>query len=60
MAAIAAIEDLQTVKADLESFEKKDPDGFKRMVELFKQHRKVGYKNIIAMAYGKTPEELKQ
>ena len=60
MAAIAAIEDLQAVAKDLAKFEKDNPEGFTRMVDLLKTHRKVGYKNIIRMAYGDKPEDLKQ
>jgi hypothetical protein len=60
MGAIASLEDLRAVKADLGVFEHEHPEGATAFAELLKKHRKVGYKNICKMALGSTPEELKE
>lgn len=59
MAAIAGIEDLKAAQAALKKIEKKYPEAYAEVVQLFKDHRMIGYKNIARLAYGSTPEELK-
>jgi len=60
MAAVASLEDLQSVSKDLKSIKKKYPEAYDAFSDLFKTHRKVGYKNIAKMSMGSTPEELKE
>lgn len=60
MAAVAPIEDLKSAHKDLKAIEKKHPEAFTSFVDLFKAHRKIGYKNIAKLAMGSTPEELKE
>ena len=60
MAAVAPIEELKACKDELERFKKDSPTAYEWMQSLFDTHRKVGYKNIVKMIYGKTPEELKE
>lgn len=60
MAAVASLEDLQSVHKDLKAIKKKHPEAYDTFTDLFKTHRKVGYKNIAKMAMGSTPEELKE
>lgn len=60
MAAIASIEDLKAAKDALKKVEKKHPEAYAEFVQLLKDHRKIGYKNIARLAFGSTPEELKE
>ncbi len=60
MAAVASLEDLQSVNKDLKAIKKKHPEAFNAFTDLFQTHRRVGYKNIAKMAMGSTPEELKE
>lgn len=60
MAALAPIEDLEKVKKELDAFKEKYPEAYGEIGALFSVNRRVGYKNIVRMIYGETPEELKQ
>ena len=60
MPAIATIEELKSVQADIDHFKTADPNRYKAMADLLKRHRKVGYKNICKLFLGEsTPEKLK-
>ncbi len=59
MPAIASIEDLKAAKADTDKFRKEHGDATIVLVDLFAKHKMIGYKNIVKMFNGQTPEELK-
>lgn len=60
MPAIATIEELRSVQADIDRFKETEPKAYEAMAELLKKHRKVGYKNICKLFLGEsTPEKLK-
>ena len=59
MAAKASVEDLKAAQAVLKKAEKKHPEAYAEFVQLLKDHRMIGYKNIARLAYGSTPDELK-
>ena len=60
MPSVASLEDLKTVQNDLDVIGDKHPEAYVDFSELFKKHRKVGYKNICKMLLGEaTPEKLK-
>ena len=60
MPAVASIEDLRSVEADLAALRARHPEGYEALAELFRAHRKVGYKNICKLMLGEaTPEKLK-
>ena len=60
MPAVASLEELKAVEADLKALEGAQPDAYRALVELFRRHRKVGYKNISKLMMGEaTPEKLK-
>ena len=61
MPAIAPLEDLERIANELESLKMKNPEIYGNFVELFKNNRKVGYKNICKLLIGEAnPHELKQ
>ena len=60
MAAVAPIEDLQKCKEELDQFKKDSPKEYEWMQAFFDKNRVLGYKNIVRMIYGVTPEELKK
>lgn len=60
MPSVASLEELKAVHMDLEKAKQADAEAYTRIAELFKKHRKVGYKNICKMLLGEaTPEKLK-
>ena len=59
MAAKASLGELAEAKAALKKIEKKHPEAYAEFVQLLKDHRMIGYKNIARLAYGSTPDELK-
>jgi len=59
MSAIASIEDLKNAEAEIKVFEKRYPEAFTEIVSVLKVNRKIGYKNLAQLMFGKTPEELK-
>jgi hypothetical protein len=60
MPAVASLEELKAVEAQLGELRSKHPEGYTDLVELFRRHRKVGYKNICKMMMGEaTAEKLK-
>lgn len=60
MPAVASIEDLRAVEADLLALKVAHPQAYDALAALFRAHRKVGYKNICKLMLGEaTPEKLK-
>ena len=60
MASIATLEDLKAVQSDLDQIRSQYPDVYKVVADMFRKHRKVGYKNICKMFLDEsTPEKLK-
>ena len=60
MPAIASLEELKAVEADLKQIQESAPEQYSAFAALFKKHRKIGYKNICKMLLGEaTPEKLK-
>lgn len=60
MPAVAELADLKAVEADLARVKEFSPEAYAQLAEVFKKHRKVGYKNICKMLLGEaTPEKLK-
>ncbi len=60
MAALASLEELRNVLADLEQLKGRFPEAYEAVGSLLKKHRKVGYKNICKLLLGEsTPEKLK-
>jgi len=60
MAAIASLEELKKVNEGLKKLKQEEPEGYKKIADLIKKNRKVGYRNICKMMLGEvTPEELK-
>ena len=60
MPSVATLEDLQLVQVDLEKLKETSPDSYALFADLFRRHRKVGYKNICKLLLGEaTPEKLK-
>ncbi len=60
MAALATLEELQNVLADLEQLKARFPEAYDAVAGLLRKHRKVGYKNISKLLLGEsTPEKLK-
>jgi hypothetical protein len=61
MSAIAPLEDFVRIANELESLEMKNPEIYRDFVALFKNNRKVGYKNICKLLMKEaTPHELKR
>jgi len=60
MPAVASLEELKVVEEQLGQLRSKHPEGYADLVELFRRHRKIGYKNICKMMMGEaTAEKLK-
>lgn len=60
MPAIASLEELKAVEVHLEQLKSRHPEAYGEVVELFRRHRKVGYKNICKMMMGEaTAAKLK-
>ncbi|HEB09876.1 MAG TPA: hypothetical protein ENI06_01525 [Spirochaetales bacterium] len=60
MPAVASLEDLKKVEEQLLTIKENHLQGYAGLVELFRQNRKIGYKNICKMMMGEaTPEKLK-
>ena len=60
MPAVASLEDLKKVEEQLRTIKENHPQGYVGLVELFRQNRKIGYKNICKLMMGEaTPEKLK-
>jgi len=60
MPAVASLEDLRDVSRDLEQLRGRHPEAYAEVSEVFRRHRKVGYKNICKLMLGEaTPEKLK-
>lgn len=60
MPAIAPLEDLKAVAAEVKNLKQEHPDSYQSFVDLFKKYRRVGYKNICKLLLEEaTPEKLK-
>ena len=60
MPAVATLEELKAVEEQLRELKASQPEAYGQLVELFRRHRKVGYKNICKMMMEEaTPEKLK-
>jgi hypothetical protein len=60
MAAIASLDDLKKVLADLEQMKAASPEAYDAIAAILRKHRAVGYKNICKLLLGEsTPEKLK-
>ena len=60
MPAVASLEELKAVEKQLLELKSRHPDVYTDFVDLFRRHRKVGYKNICKMMMGEaTAEKLK-
>jgi hypothetical protein len=60
MPAVATLEELKAVEEQLRQLKASQPEAYGQVVELFRRHRKVGYKNICKMMMEEaTPEKLK-
>lgn len=60
MPAIATLEELKAVDAALKKLKEEYPDVYEKFTQLFKDNRKIGYKNICKLLIGEaTPEKLK-
>jgi len=60
MPAIATLEELKAVDAALKKLEEEFPQAYEKFSQLFKDNRKIGYKNIAKLLIGEaTPEKLK-
>ncbi len=60
MAALASLEELKLVLADLEQLKAAQPDAYDLVAAVLRKHRKAGYKNICKLLLGEsTPEKLK-
>ena len=57
MPAVASLEELKTVEEQLRGLKSAYPDAYAEVVELFRRHRKVGYKNICKMMMGEASAE---
>ena len=60
MPAVASLEELNAVAEQLGGLKGRFPEAYGEVVELFRRHRAVGYKNICKMMMGEaTAEKLK-
>ena len=57
MPAIASLEELKAVEEHLSQLKSGYPEAYAEVVELFRRHRKVGYKNICKMMMGEASAE---
>ena len=60
MPALASLDDLKAVLAQLDELKAAHPDAYEALSAILRKHRKVGYKNICKLLLGEaTPEKLK-
>ncbi len=60
MPAIASLEDLQRLNAEIQKIKDEHPDVCTKIADLIKRNRKIGYRNFCKLFTGeRTPEELK-
>lgn len=60
MPAIASLEDLQKLNAEIKAARDKYPDACAQIAAIIKKNRKIGYKNFCKLfTEDVTPEELK-
>jgi hypothetical protein len=60
MPAVASLEELKAVEEHLDQVRARHSEAYADVVELFRRHRKVGFKNICKMMMGEaTAEKLK-
>jgi len=60
MPAVASLEDLKKVLADLDALKASHPEAYDAIAALMRKHRAVGYKNVCKLLLGEaTPEKLK-
>ena len=60
MPAIASLEDLQKLNAEIQEIKEKYPEASTEIIKVIKRNRKTGYKNFCKLFAGeRTPEELK-
>jgi hypothetical protein len=60
MPALASLDDLQKVLAQLEELKGRHPEAYEELAGILRKHRAVGYKNICKLLLGEaTPEKLK-
>ncbi|MBT3273113.1 MAG: hypothetical protein HN368_08175 [Spirochaetales bacterium] len=60
MPSVAELSELQAAQTDLNQLKEQNSESYAAMAELFRKHRKIGYKNICKMLLGEaTPEKLK-
>ena len=57
MPAVASLEELKAVEEQLQGLKSTYPEAYTDVVELFRRHRKVGYKNICKMMMGEASAE---
>jgi len=60
MPAIASLEDLQRLNAEIQGVKKEHPDVCTKIAQIIKKNRKIGYRNFCKLFLGeRTPEQLK-
>lgn len=60
MPAIASLEELKKLDAEIQETKKKFPEASAKIAEVIKRHRKIGYRNFCKLFTDeRTPEELK-
>jgi recombinational DNA repair protein (RecF pathway) len=60
MPAVASLEALNALAEELLALKERHPAAYADLVDLFRRHRSVGYKNIAKLMMGEaTPEKLK-
>jgi hypothetical protein len=60
MPAVASLEDLNSVAAQLGALKERHPQAYVEFAELFRRYRAVGYKNVCKLLLNEaTPEKLK-
>lgn len=60
MPAIASLEDLKKLNAEIKELKEKHPEAFSKVLDLMKRNRRIGYKNFCKLFLGeRTPEALK-
>jgi hypothetical protein len=57
MPAVASLEELKAVEEHLNQLKGRHAEAYADIVELFRHHRKVGYKNICKMMMGEASAE---
>jgi hypothetical protein len=60
MPAIASIEDLKRLNAEIQDVKKEHPDACAKLAQIIKKNRKIGYRNFCKLFLDeRTPEQLK-